>query len=116
MKDHSNTLIHCPNSQICTACPQIYLSWQEQKIAKIQHWQNLLSQANISASVQKKNIFLNETRLRHKLDFVIEGSNCGLWSSKTQNIIDLPTCELLVPELSGLYSEFRKIKFSFQKN
>jgi 23S rRNA (uracil1939-C5)-methyltransferase len=77
------------------------------------HWLSLLSEAEISAPILLPILESQDPHLRCKMDFSIEGSRFGLWSSTSQAIVDLPTCELLTPELQNFYSEFREIPFRF---
>lgn len=76
-------------------------------------WLELLQLAQISPPQKLIYWGQRDPHLRHRMDFVIDGANRGLWSQAQQKIIDLPTCELLSPELQAFYSDFRKIEFSF---
>lgn len=104
----------CPHSTVCTACPIIGLDHNNQREFKIQHWQDLLLKNQIKPASTEKYIFLENPHLRDKLDFVIEADRKGLWSEKTQNILDLPTCSLLSSDLAQLYQDFRSLRFPFQ--
>jgi tRNA/tmRNA/rRNA uracil-C5-methylase (TrmA/RlmC/RlmD family) len=106
-------MFSCPHSNLCTACDLLVA--HNSNSAREAHWRACLLEAKIPAPSELPILASSTPRLRCKMDFSIENSNIGLWSSKTQGIVDLPTCELLTPSLQSFYSEFRKIPFNFSR-
>jgi len=56
-----------------------------------------------------------EKGLRDRLDFVLSGKDCGLFSKTEQGVVDLADCGQLSPALQQFYQDFRRIRFPILK-
>ena len=105
----------CPHSDSCAGCSEWKTAYELQLDKKIAHLTNGLKQIGLQDQppIQVKSV--GPAYLRDRLDFGIEDGRLGLYSKKTQGILDLPDCFLLTPTLQEFYTDFRKIKWPLKK-
>jgi 23S rRNA (uracil1939-C5)-methyltransferase len=99
----------CRFASECSGCTswQIPLSEQLEKkrqsflMLTADHWGLPLPEIEVHS--------LGPGFLRDRLDFTLENGNFGLVKQDYSNILDLPECLQLSPELQGFLAEFRKV-------
>ncbi|MES3037438.1 MAG: rRNA adenine N-6-methyltransferase family protein [Bdellovibrionota bacterium] len=96
----------------CSGCGYTFSQINIEKQTKLHTLDQLTSEWPHRPQIKYQNFSVYE---RDRLDFVVENGNVGLWSDKQKQIVDLPHCQLLHPQLMDYLDKFRKIKWPVKK-
>lgn len=99
----------CPG---CSDWDSTFAETLERKEIRIQR---SLQEILKSAVPQVEVVAPLESSVRDRMDFIIENGRMGLSQKGTREVLDLPECLQLSPNLTDLYSHFRKISWPLRK-
>jgi len=105
----------CSLAEVCSGCNQWGNPYQQQTQKKIESLQALLDLHDIQYTEKIELQSIAPFGFRDHFDFVIAEGKMGLYSHHQKDIIDLPDCLQLSPELKNFYHQFRKISWPIKK-
>lgn len=104
--------VECPHAERCTGCPLIALDYAEQLREKSGTLARALARYPSLASVPQSTIVAADPvtgyRVRAKL-VVGPGGAIGLFASGSHEVLDLPDCRVLTPELARAVAAVRQL-------
>ena len=105
----------CRYQDLCSGCQLLEQSYDQQRESKIHDLEKPLKAKSLSfpGSIEWRS--LDAFYLRDRLDFTWSSGKLGLFAQDKSDIVDLEICLQLSPALQSWLTEFRKIKWPFQK-
>jgi 23S rRNA (uracil1939-C5)-methyltransferase len=91
------------------------LDYASQKNLKIRQLADLFKSANVTHPESIDFVSAGASHLRDRLDFSLEDKRLGLYRKDKREVLDLEICAQLTPALQDWLTEFRTLKFPFQK-
>ena len=111
----------CQLNEICSGCSWIHFSDEDQVIKKTQVFtEQMQLKLGGAQNIKVEFIKTQPFRTRDRADLVIENTpdqkqKIGLFSQKTQSILDMPECPQMTKKLEEFLIELRKIQFPIRK-
>jgi len=99
----------CPHAKFCSGCDLLSISYPDQLEIKKLQIQKQLNFPDLKVQSFQPHF------LRSRLDFTIHQGHRGLYHKNSKEIVDLPTCLQVTPELQDFLTDFRKISFPISK-
>ncbi|KHD88817.1 MAG: RNA methyltransferase [Bdellovibrio sp. ArHS] len=113
--DHQ-TVVPCSYKDDCSGCQSLGVPYGAQIEAKKEQLKQLLSSFSLHSKSPIRAFSAGPAFLRDRLDFSLEEGRLGLYRKEQRQILDLPTCSQLSPELSAWLSDFREqFQWPFKK-
>lgn len=107
--------VACSFQQSCSGCQYLELSYEEQVKLKLDQLRNILLDKNIQSPETIEFLSAGPEGLRDRLDFSFESGSLGLYRKDTREVLDLPYCKQLSPQLQEWLTQARKIHWPFKK-
>lgn len=113
---NTETQVTCQYSLECGGCQHLGEAYGSQLDKKKRELFALFSAANLKFPLDKiQTLSAGPAHLRDRLDFSLQEGRLGLYRKDRHEVLDIETCAQLSPELQKWLTEFRSIKWPFQK-
>lgn len=110
-----DTKVPCPYEALCSGCQFLNLDYGTQSDRKAAELLELLRGSNLPYEKPLNFLSAGPAYLRDRLDFSLENNRLGLYRKDKREVLDLDVCAQLSPSLQEWLSEFRKIRWPFEK-
>lgn len=105
----------CRLHNLCSGCQYLDLPYGTQCDLKKDQLLQLFTEFGLSSPGSIQVLSAGSASLRDRLDFSLEGGRLGLYRKDRREVLDISECSQLSPALQSWLSQFRKIKWPFQK-